>query len=191
MKIVLGLGNPGKDYERTRHNLGFLVLDEIASTHVIGFVPRRSLESLIGKWKVGEEEVLLVKPQTYMNHSGRATLAVLQKFPVGIQNLVVVHDDLDLPFGRIRIRARGSAAGHRGVQSILDALGAEPFLRVRLGIGRPAVGLDATEYVLERFSAEESPRLQVTISRAADAVTCVLQEGAKAAMERFNRVDSD
>ncbi|MGH7843581.1 MAG: aminoacyl-tRNA hydrolase [Candidatus Binatia bacterium] len=191
MKIVLGLGNPGKKYECTRHNLGFLVLNEIASTHAIGFAPKRSLESLIGRWKVGEEEVLLVKPQIYMNHSGRAAGAVLQKFPVGIQNLVVVHDDLDLRFGQIRIRARGSHAGHRGVQSILDAVGEESFLRVRLGIGRPAVGLDATEYVLERFSAEERSRLQAAISRAADAVACVLQEGPKAAMERFNRVDSN
>jgi PTH1 family peptidyl-tRNA hydrolase len=171
--------------------LGFLVLDEIASAHAVVFAPKRSLEAWIGRWKAGEEEVLLVKPQTYMNYSGRATVAVLQKFPVTIQNLVVVHDDLDLPFGQIRIRARGSAAGHRGVQSILDALGEESFLRIRLGIGRPAAGLDATEYVLGRFNAEELSRLQAVVSRATDAVRCVLQEGAKAAMERFHRVESN
>lgn len=169
--------------------MGFLVLDEIASTQAIGFVPRRSLESLVASCKVDGEEVLLIKPQTYMNHSGRATAVVLQKFPVGIQNLVVVHDDLDLPFGRIRIRARGSAAGHRGIQSILDAVGAESFVRVRLGIGRPPPAMDPTDYVLEPFSEEESLRLKTMITGAADAVICLLKDGVKVAMDKFNRIN--
>jgi PTH1 family peptidyl-tRNA hydrolase len=189
VKIVLGLGNPGKDYAGTRHNIGFLVLDEIALRPHVGFASKRSLESLVARRRVREEEVLLIKPQTFMNRSGRATVAVLQRFPVGIQDLVVVHDDLDLPFGRIRIRARGRAAGHRGIQSILDALGSESFVRVRVGIGRPPPGVDPIDYVLEPFGAEESLRLENIIVAAADAVICTLTDGPKAAMDKFNRIN--
>ncbi|HWP58227.1 MAG TPA: aminoacyl-tRNA hydrolase [Candidatus Acidoferrales bacterium] len=191
MKIVLGLGNPGKRYERTRHNLGFLVLDEVGRQHGVRFVAEPSLQALVGQWRLEREEVALVKPQTYMNRSGVATRSVLQRYDAAVQDLVVVHDDLDLPFGRLRIRTRGSAGGHRGVQSILDALGEETFLRVRIGIGRPTEGSDATEYVLERFSEQEWEALRPVIRRAAEAVACLIQEGAKAAMDKFNRAAAD
>ena len=188
MKVILGLGNPGRKYARTRHNLGFLVVDRIASENCIP-VKKRKFDSLIGKWKTGGEEILLVKPQTFMNHSGKAIRQLLRSFPITVKDLVVIHDDLDLPFGRIRIRPRGGAGGHRGVVSILETLGEESFLRVRVGIGRPRPGMDPTDFVLETFSSEESSRLGQVVARAADAVGCLLAEGPQRAMETFNQAE--
>jgi len=184
--LVLGLGNPGKKYEGTRHNLGFLVVDRIASQKGIG-VKEKKCRSLIGDWEENGERVLLVKPQTYMNNSGEAVRALLRAFSVGPKDLVVIHDDMDLSFGRIRIRPRGSAAGHLGVLSILETLGAEGFYRVRVGIGRPPPDMDPTDFVLEPFSREEKAGLDEVVSRAADAVQCLLREGSQRAMEKFNR----
>ncbi|MFQ5540072.1 MAG: aminoacyl-tRNA hydrolase [Candidatus Binatia bacterium] len=188
MKAILGLGNPGKKYERTRHNLGFLVLDRVASENGIA-VRKKRCNSLIGEWRRDGEEILLIKPQTYMNQSGKAVKHLVRSFPVAVKDLVVIHDDLDLPFGRIRLRPRGGAAGHRGVLSILETLGEEGFFRVRVGIGRPSPGVDPTDFVLEPFSPEEKTRLDEVISRAADAIECLLGEGSRGAMEKFNRAD--
>lgn len=186
MKVVLGLGNPGKRYERTRHNLGFLVLDRIASKHGINVVNKKH-QSLIGEWEVEGERVLLVKPQTYMNRAGDAVRALFRYYPVSAADLVAIHDDLDLPFGRIRIRPRGSAAGHKGVLSVIEALGEEGFVRVRIGIGRPAAGVEPTDYVLEPFSSDEAALLEPIVSKAADGVESLLREGPLRAMEKFNR----
>lgn len=188
MKIVLGLGNPGKKYERTRHNLGYFVVDRLALEKRIA-VNEKKYHSLTGLWHLDGEKILLAKPQTYMNHSGEAARHLLRYLPVEAGDLVVIHDDLDLPFGRIRIRKRGSAGGHRGVSSILEALGEENFFRVRIGIGRPPAGGDPTDYVLERFSAAEAAGLEDVIARAAEAVQCLLEEGSRRAMEKFNRAD--
>lgn len=188
MKVVLGLGNPGRKYARTRHNLGFLVVDRIASENCLT-VKKKKFDSLIGEWKRGGEEILLVKPQTFMNQSGAVVRQLFRSFPISAEDLVVVHDDLDLPFSRIRIRPRGGAGGHRGVLSILETLGEEGFLRVRVGIGRPRPGMDPTDFVLEPFSPEESSCLAQVISRAADAVGCLLEEGPQRAMETFNRAE--
>ncbi|MBI4489234.1 MAG: aminoacyl-tRNA hydrolase [Deltaproteobacteria bacterium] len=188
MKVVLGLGNPGKKYDRTRHNLGFLVVDRLASENRIAIKKRRH-GSLIGDWETNGEKVLLVKPQTYMNHSGEAVRSLFGYFPVSVKDLVVIHDDLDLPFGRIRIRQKGGAGGHRGIISILQALGDQGFLRVRVGVGRPPLGRDPTDYVLEPFSPEEEALLDGIVSRAAEAVETLLQKGPHQAMERFNRAE--
>jgi len=186
VKVVLGLGNPGKRYERTRHNLGFLVLDRIASNHGIPITGKKH-QSLIGEWQVEGERVLLVKPQTYMNRAGDAVKALFRYFPLSTTDLVVIHDDLDLPLGRMRIRPRGGAGGHRGVLSIIEALGEEDFFRVRIGIGRPTVGREPTDYVLEPFSPDEASRLEPIVSTAADGVESLLREGPVKAMEKFNR----
>lgn len=186
MKVVLGLGNPGKRYEKTRHNLGFKVVDRIAERRGVS-VKETKYESLVGSFELRGERVLLVKPQTYVNESGRVARSLLRYLPIGLRDLVVVHDDLDLPFGRIRIRPRGGAGGHRGVLSLLEALGEENFFRVRVGIGRPPPGVDAAAYVLAPFSAEEAAALEGIVSRAADAVSCLLEEGSERAMEKFNR----
>ena len=168
--------------------MGYLVVDRLASKNRIA-VSRRSHRSLCGDWQVEGEQVLLVKPLTYMNHSGDAVRSLSRRFPVAGRDLVVIHDDMDLPFGRIRIRPRGGAGGHRGMLSILEALGEEGFSRVRVGIGRPPHGIDPTDYVLHSFSSEETDQLDDVVSRAADAVECLLQKGPQRAMEKFNRAD--
>lgn len=188
MKVVLGLGNPGKKYAQTRHNLGFLVVDRIASANRVT-VKRKKQDSLIGEWQTNRERVLLVKPQTFMNHSGEAARQLLRLFPFTAKDLIIIHDDLDLPLGRIRIRFGGGPGGHRGMVSILEALGEPGFWRVRVGIGRPPPGIDPTDYVLQRFSPLDSRHLEEILSKAAEAVGCLLEEGSQRAMEKFNRVE--
>lgn len=186
MKVVFGLGNPGRRYQRTRHNLGFMIVDRIAALRGAA-VDRERHHSYVGECRIGGEPVLLVKPQTYVNRSGEALKSLLRYYPLSGEDLIVVHDDLDLPFGRVRIRGRGSAGGHRGILSLLEALGDERFFRVRVGIGRPREGEDPADYVLSPFSAEEAERLGGVVGAGADAVEVLILEGAERAMEKFNR----
>jgi peptidyl-tRNA hydrolase, PTH1 family len=186
VKLVVGLGNPGKKYERTRHNLGFLVIDRIATQNEV-VIKKKRCNALIGEWSCNDEKVLLVKPQTYMNRSGEAVKKLIREFGASTEDLVVVYDDLDLPFGRIRIRPQGSAGGHRGLRSIMESVGDAPFYRVRIGIGRPPEGVNAEDYVLEPFDSQERSELNDSVSRAAEAVLTLLKDGAQRAMERFNR----
>lgn len=197
-KVVMGLGNPGRRYERSRHNLGFLLIDRIADDSGVS-VTKERCESLVGQrerewtpvaaeWR---EPLVLAKPQTYMNHSGVAAAALVKRFGARGSDLVVAYDDLDLPFGRLRIRCGGSAGGHRGLASVLHHLADRDFVRVRMGIGRPPAGVDAVEYVLSRFSSEEWEGLQErdgVLSRAAEAVEAIASKGPVWAMENFNRV---
>lgn len=186
MKLIVGLGNPGRKYEQTRHNIGFLVLDRLAEDAGVA-LRRRVCDSLVGEIALNNERILLAKPQTYMNRSGAAVAALLKEFRSSNDELVVVYDELDLPFGRIRIRPNGSAAGHRGVLSIRESLAGAPFYRVRVGIGRPPADVDPADFVLEGFSIDESAKLDEIVSRAAKASVSVLQEGALRAMELYNR----
>lgn len=186
MKLIVGLGNPGKRYERARHNLGFLVIDRLANRHDVT-IKEIVCTALVGDGSLGGEKIVLAKPQTFMNRSGAAVDGLLREYGATAENLVVVYDDLDLSFGRIRIRTRGSAAGHRGVLSILETLGGVPFYRVRIGIGRPPEGMDAVDYVLQPFSDEEMTQLNEIVDRAADAVVCLFRDGPRRAMELYNR----
>jgi peptidyl-tRNA hydrolase, PTH1 family len=186
VKLVVGLGNPGRKYGRTRHNLGFMVVDRIAAKNGVA-IKRKVGDTLVGEWLSAEESVLLAKPQTYMNRSGDAVKTLLEEFFTSANDLIVVYDDLDLPFGRIRIRPQGSAGGHRGVLSIMEALSGEPFYRVRVGIGRPPEGIEPTDYVLEAFNAQEVTELDDLIVRASEAVISLIRDGAQRAMEHFNR----
>ncbi len=197
-KVVMGLGNPGRRYERSRHNLGFLLIDRIADDSGVS-VTKERCESLVGQrereWTPvaaeGRDPLVLAKPQTYMNHSGVAAAALVKRFGARGSDLVVAYDDLDLPFGRLRIRCGGSAGGHRGLASVLHHLADRDFVRVRMGIGRPPAGVDAVEYVLSRFSSEEWEGLQErdgVLSRAAEAVEAIASKGPVWAMENFNRV---
>ncbi|MGH7823798.1 MAG: aminoacyl-tRNA hydrolase [Candidatus Binatia bacterium] len=188
MKLLIGLGNPGRKYEQTRHNLGFLILDRVAAENGVK-VKRKLCDALIGEWAVGGERVFLVKPQTYMNRSGESVNALIREFGVSSDDLVVVYDDLDLPFGKIRIRPKGSSAGHRGIYSIVESLAGAPFYRVRVGIGRPPGGIEAADFVLERFTTDEAQRLDAIIALATEAAVCLLREGGRRAMEQFNRVE--
>ena len=187
VKLVVGLGNPGRRYLRTRHNLGFLLLDRIAETRGIRIGDERC-ESLVGRGEWERESLVLAKPQTYMNNSGLAAAALLRRFRVRGADLVVVYDDLDLPFGRLRIRCGGSAGGHRGLASILQHVAVRDFVRLRLGIGRPPAGMDAVDYVLSRFPDEQQDSLDGVLTRAAEALEAIVLEGPVRAMESFNRL---
>jgi len=187
VKLVVGLGNPGRKYERTRHNVGFLIVDQTASRHGIS-VGSKCCKALVGEWSSHGEKIVFAKPQTYMNRSGDSVKALMRSFDVSANELVVVYDDIDLPFGRIRIRTQGSAGGHRGVVSIVESLAGAPFRRLRVGIGRPPPGMEAADYVLEGFSSQESAALDDVVSRAVEALTCLLEEGHDRAMAQFNRV---
>ncbi len=186
MKLVVGLGNPGEKYQRTRHNLGFFVIDQLARQKNIS-IDRKICNALIGEGLSNGEKLILAKPQTFMNRSGIAVQALLDEFSGSAEDLLVVYDDLDLPFGRIRIRPNGSAGGHRGIVSIMESLAGTPFTRVRVGIGRPPQGMDAVDYVLEPFTAAEASELPEQIDRVAAAIEAVLKDGIERAMEIFNR----
>jgi PTH1 family peptidyl-tRNA hydrolase len=186
VKIVVGLGNPGSKYDGTRHNIGFLVIDRLAQQHHIALDQRRC-DALLGLGKSHEEPLLLAKPETFMNRSGVAVAALLQQYGVTAADLVVIYDDLDLPLGRIRIRTKGSAGGHRGVSSIIEHLCAVPFNRIRIGIGRPPEGTVAIDHVLAPFGAAEMTDLAKAIERSAAALDCLIHEGAAAAMGVYNR----
>jgi peptidyl-tRNA hydrolase, PTH1 family len=188
VKLIVGLGNPGKKYERTRHNIGFLVVDRLAERAAVEIAKKKD-QALIGEWSRAGEKVLLIKPQTFMNKSGDALAAFFRYNPVAPADVVVIHDDLDLPFGRIRIRERGRAAGHRGMISVLDAMGEGAFCRLRIGIGRPPPGVEPVDFVLQKFTSEEAAALDAIVGRAAEAAEAILDHGARASMEKFNRAE--
>ena len=186
MKFVVGLGNPGKKYHSTRHNLGFLVIDEVAARWAIT-VQKEICGAWTGQWSQAGETILLAKPQTYMNRSGIAVGELLRYFRGTPEDLVLVYDDVDLPFGRIRIRTQGSAGGHRGLASIIENLAGAPFWRIRIGIGRPQGGIQTADYVLQPFDAEQATQRQELVAKAADALIVLLNEGVEVAMREFNR----
>jgi peptidyl-tRNA hydrolase, PTH1 family len=188
MKLIVGLGNPGEQYEGTRHNIGFQVVDRIAACRAVA-ICREVCDALIGECTEDDTKIVLAKPQTYMNRSGASVMGLLAEFNASPSDLLVIYDDLDLPFGRIRIRPQGGAGGHRGMASILDHLGGTLFVRVRIGIGRPAEGIEAADYVLSPFAATEADRLNGVIERAADAALTVVRQGTEPAMREFNRAD--
>ena len=187
MKLIVGLGNPGIEYQFTPHNLGFLTIDRLAERWRIE-IKNRHCQALTARKLVGEHEVLLVKPETYMNLSGLAVRELAEEYEVRPeQDLIVIYDELDLPFGAIRIRPRGGTAGHNGMESIVGALGTEEFLRVRLGIAPERKVADGARYVLAQFRRSQYKAVDQMLDTAADAVEAILQEGAAAAMNRFNR----
>ena len=187
MKCIVGLGNPGRDYETTRHNIGFLVLDELAARNGLSFRKSWRFPVRIAKGMIGDEPVWLVKPQTYMNRSGAAVGPVLRKMKSLPTDLLVVFDDTALEWGRLRVRAQGSAGGHNGVQSVLDVLGDGAFGRIRVGIGSKPDKVSLSDYVLGPFSAEEQRELAGVVGRAADAVEKACADGVECTMNHFNR----
>lgn len=181
---MLGLGNPGAEYAHTRHNVGFEVVDILASRHRIRLNLHRD-HAHCGLGTIAEVPVLLAKPMTYMNRSGEAARALLQRYPLEPSRLLVIVDDVALPLGRIRVRPSGSDGGHNGLASIIGLLNTQAFPRVRVGIGSPPPG-QMVEYVLSRFSPQEQEVMDEALQRAADAVETVLAEGVQSAMNRFN-----
>jgi len=185
MHLVVGLGNPGEQYADNRHNLGFMVVDELARRGRAG-APREKFGAVIAEATVAGQRLLLCKPQEYMNVSGQAVARVAGFWKVGLGETIVVHDELDLPFERLKLGAGGGPGGHNGVKSIISALGDPAFARVRVGIGRPAPGRDPADWVLSNFSRAESSVLPDVVARAADAVEAIVSDGLTPAMNRFN-----
>jgi PTH1 family peptidyl-tRNA hydrolase len=185
VKLVVGLGNPGPKYAKNRHNLGFMVIARFAEQHGAP-APRERFAGAFSKLQVGEQDVGLLTPHTYMNLSGRSVQQALHFFKLDVRELVVVHDELDLPFGVLRLKDGGGTAGHRGLSSIVEHCGDTGFFRLRLGIGRPPSG-PVEAYVLSDFSGQESRELPDVLERATSALTDLLVQGAQAAMNAHNR----
>ena len=187
MYIIVGLGNPDRQYQNTRHNIGFDVIDAIAYKNHIT-VGERKHRALIGKGFVGGQKVVLVKPQTYMNLSGESVREVIDFYKVEEKSeLIVISDDVSLDVGQIRIRKRGSAGGHNGLKNIILHLGHDEFHRVRMGVGEKPQGYDLVDYVLGHFPKEEREIMDESAKRAADAVEMMITDGADAAMNRYNK----
>ena len=187
MKLIVGLGNPGVEYELTPHNLGFLTVNLLAERRKVT-VNNRHCRAQTGRMRIGSHDVLLAKPETFMNLSGQAVRDLVEKYEVDAStDLIVVHDELDLPFGTVRIKQRGGTAGHNGLESILGALGTDEFTRVRMGIAPEHPVRDAAQYVLAPFKKLQYDAVDLLLDTAADAVTAIVTDGAQAAMNRFNR----
>lgn len=185
VKLIAGLGNPGEQYQSSRHNLGFLTLDFLAGRHDIP-LKKQGFEALFGKGIIGNERVLLAKPQTYMNLSGIALERLVSYFRVDIKDLIVVHDDLDLPFETIRLKKGGGEGGHKGLMSIIQHVDSADFLRVRIGIGKPVRKAMVEKYVLSPFTEEEQNKLPGILAVACDVVGEVILSGIEAAMRRYH-----
>lgn len=185
MHLVLGLGNPGGRYRRNRHNAGFMVVDRLAE-RARATLDRKQLGALVAKVRVRDEDVVLAKPLSFMNLSGHPAASLRGFYKLDVERIVVVHDELDLPFGDVRVKLGGGHGGHNGLRDIQAKLGANGFVRVRFGIGRPPAGWDTANYVLADFTEQESAQLDPLVDLAADAVETVVSEGVQAAMNRFN-----
>ena len=191
MKLIVGLGNPGIEYQFTPHNIGFLLVDRIAEQCGVT-VGNRHCKALTARTRIGKDEVLLVKPETYMNLSGMSVLELVRKYEVQPQeDLIVAYDELDLPLGMIRVRARGSSAGHNGMQGIINALQTEEVPRIRVGIAPEPPGKGGAKYILSPFRKSQLLKVDEALDLAAQAVGVILSDGIAAAMNRFNRKNSE
>ena len=184
--MMVGLGNPGKEYENTRHNVGFAVVEALASAYQLKFDGKKS-KAKFADGMIVNERVMLVKPQTYMNLSGQAVRGLVDFYDIDVSKIIVVSDDLDIPFGTLRLRPKGGAGGQKGVRDIINHLGTQDFARLRFGIGRPPGNMDPSKYVLRRFSGEDEKILaQETIDRCVRALEDWLRHGLEYAMNRHN-----
>ena len=187
VKLIVGLGNPGAQYKGTRHNIGFAVIDEIARRAAVGFESAPA-EAVIAKWRRPEGGALLAKPLTFMNLSGQAVGELARYFKVDVPDVLIVVDEVQLPLGRLRARARGSAGGHNGLKSVIAHLG-DDFSRLRIGVGRGEQQRDLADHVLSRFEKEEAPEVERMTTRAADAAEMFITSGIEAVMNAFNGGD--
>ena len=185
MYVIVGLGNPGKQYDKTRHNVGFDVIDILAKEYDIS-VTKIKHKALIGEGRIGSEKVLLVKPQTYMNLSGETLIDIYQYYKVDMDNIIVIYDDIDLDVGKLRIRKKGSGGTHNGMRSIVKCLGSTDFPRVRVGVSKPRPGQDLADFVLSRFRKEETIDLANGLEKAYRAVDCIIRENIEMSMNKYN-----
>jgi peptidyl-tRNA hydrolase, PTH1 family len=183
--VLFRSGNPGREYKETRHNAGFMVVDRLCQKW--GIKPNRlQSKALIAHTLVGEQKVILAKPQTFMNLSGQAVAALMRFYKVDLNNLLVAHDDLDLPLGTLRLRPGGGSAGQKGLTSIIQLLGTQEFPRLRVGVGRPPGRMDAADYVLQTFTKDEQETMQFVLQKAEEAVMTYIEQGIVKAMNQFN-----
>ena len=185
MNLIVGLGNPGKTYAHNRHNIGFRCINHLARVHGIS-VKQRHGRARLGIGRIAGKEVILAKPGTFMNLSGKSVKSLMQRFKTTPSDMVIIHDELDLPLGKIRLYSGGGSGGHKGIESVIDHVETRDFLRIRVGIGRPPEGEDTVDYVLSDFRLEEKPGIENTIARVSDAIVCLLTEGIVAAMNKYN-----
>jgi PTH1 family peptidyl-tRNA hydrolase len=190
VKLIVGLGNPGKEYSASRHNVGFVCINYLAKANAITFDKKQG-KARIGTGRIAGNEVVLAKPQTFMNLSGQAVIPLVQRYYLGLDDILIIQDDMDLPLGKIRIRKTGSAGGHNGLKSIIASLGSQDFVRIKVGIGRPELADEnrkgeVVDYVLGDFDRDEIKLLERTIPRVTEAVVFLLTDGVEAAMNKFN-----
>ncbi|EJR47758.1 peptidyl-tRNA hydrolase [Bacillus cereus VD107] len=185
MKLIVGLGNPGREYELTRHNIGFMAIDELAKRWNIS-LNEQKFKGLFGAGFVNGEKVILLKPLTYMNLSGESIRPLMDYYKIDVEDFIVMYDDLDIPVGKLRLRMKGSAGGHNGVKSTISHLGTQEFQRIRMGIDRPKNGMKVVDYVLGRFTSEEISGVNQSIEKAADACEEWLNKPFLQIMNTFN-----
>jgi len=185
MYLIVGLGNPGSEYESTRHNLGFRVIDEIARRLEIKKF-KSKCSSQIAETKISDHKTIVAKPQTFMNNSGPAVRGLLDWFKIKVGDLILIYDDVDLEVGQLRLREKGNAGGHHGVESVINSVGTTLFPRIRIGIGRENLTADVTDYVLQKIPSDQQEVLEEAIIKAADAVESILTIGLPEAMNKFN-----
>lgn len=190
MKLIAGLGNPGKEYFGTRHNVGFGVVDLLAGRHGATFGAAK-VDGLIARLRMPADDVLLLKPLTYMNLSGQAVQGIAHYFKIDVPDILIVADDVNLPLGRLRIRKTGTEGGHNGLRSVAQALGTIDYPRLRIGVGRGDDRRDLADHVLSRFDADEMPGIEAAIARAADAAEAFVTTDIDAVMNSYNRSDLD
>ena len=185
LRLVAGLGNPGKAYSATRHNIGFMVVDRIAAEFAIGMA-KEKFNAVFGRGRITGVETVLVKPLAFMNRSGPPVRSLADFFRISSRDVLVIHDDIDLDFGRLKIKEKGGHGGHNGIRSLMDAFGGGDFTRLRIGIGRSETGKGVADYVLDHFMSDEAAVLPQIISRARDAVVTILCKGTRMGMNQFN-----
>jgi PTH1 family peptidyl-tRNA hydrolase len=188
MKLITGLGNPGSKYAGTRHNIGFMIAERLAQGHGIA-LKKKGHQGIYGVGRVAGRETAILLPQTYMNLSGVSVGSACESLAVDLGDLIVIHDDIDLPFGVLKIRTGGGHGGHNGIRSIREVLGSGDFIRVKVGVGRPEAGGDVAGHVLKVFSAEERGKLDNVVDNSAKAVETILLQGVPIAMNEFNNRD--
>jgi PTH1 family peptidyl-tRNA hydrolase len=184
--MIVGLGNPGRKYAETRHNIGFMVIDRLADKYDISLT-RNKFNSLFGTGEIDGIKVILSKPMAFMNRSGMPVIQLAKYYKLNLDQVLVIHDDIDIILKNLKVKSKGGHGGHNGIKSIIDAFGGKPFPRIRVGIGRPGEQIDVTNHVLGRFTADEMRHLEPVLSDATDAVLSILKKGIALSMNKFNR----
>ena len=190
MKIIAGLGNPGREYDKTRHNAGFEAIDEIAKKYNIDLDEKKH-KAICGKGFINGEKVILLKPQTYMNLSGESLRAAIDFYKLSAEDVIVLFDDISLEVGQLRIRQKGSAGGHNGIKSIISHIGGNEFIRIKLGVGGKPEGRDLADHVLSGFDRDTEPLIRKVIELVGGAILTIMKEGAEAAMNKYNGIKAE